>query len=116
MKNREQIIINDIDVSECNFRLERNGKQKCECCHATGFGVICDCEKWQNCYFKQLKRLEEENKELKEQYVNFRVALGDIKNIIKFRFKTAYMTFGLKETRKIIEDIEKIVSEVLNEN
>lgn len=51
-------VINGIDVSECNFRLEREGKQKCECTHATGFGVICDCENWQNCYFKQLKRTE----------------------------------------------------------
>lgn len=61
----EEIIIDGIDVSGCNFRLERDNKQKCECCHATGFGVICDCEAWHNCYYKQLKRLEQENKELK---------------------------------------------------
>lgn len=63
----KQIIINGIDVSKCNFRLERDNQQKCECCHATGFGVICDCEKWHNCYFKQLARAKEEYEKLKYQ-------------------------------------------------
>lgn len=63
MKNK--IIIGDIDVTECNFRLERDNQQKCECCHATGFGVICDCEKWHNCYFKQLKRVEQKLEKIK---------------------------------------------------
>lgn len=65
-KRVEEVYIDGIDVAGCNFRLEREGKQKCECCHATGFGVICDCENWHNCYYKQIKRLEQENKELKE--------------------------------------------------
>ena len=63
----EEIIIDGVDVSECNFRLERDNQQKCECSHATGFGVICDCEKWHNCDFIQLKRKEQECEELKEQ-------------------------------------------------
>jgi hypothetical protein len=61
-----KIIIGDIDVTECDFRLERDNQQKCECCHATGFGVICDCEKWNNCYFKQLEQVKQENKRLLE--------------------------------------------------
>ncbi len=60
-------IIDGIDVSKCNFRLERDNKQKCESSHATGFGVICDCEKWHNCYFKQLARAKEEIEKLKAQ-------------------------------------------------
>lgn len=54
----KNIIIDGVDVAGCNFRLERDNKQKCECCHATGFGVICDCENWHNCYYKQLKQAE----------------------------------------------------------
>ena len=54
---------NGIDVSECSFCLEREGKQKC----ATGFGVICYCEDLYNCYFKQLKRLQKENEKLKNK-------------------------------------------------
>lgn len=62
----KEIIIDGVNVAGCNFRLEREDKQKCECTHATGFGVICDCENWHNCYFKQLKRLEQERDELKQ--------------------------------------------------
>lgn len=61
-----KIIIGDIDVTECGFRLERDNQQKCKCYHATGFGVICDCEKWNNCYFKQLEQVKQENKRLLE--------------------------------------------------
>lgn len=63
----KEIIIDGVDVSECNFGLERNNQQKCECSHATGFGVICDCERWHNCYYKQLKRKEQECEELKRE-------------------------------------------------
>ena len=71
----KQIIINGIDVSKGNFRLERDNQQKCECCHATGFGVICDCEQWHNCYFKQLARAKEEIEKLKVQIENEKQAL-----------------------------------------
>ena len=78
----KQIIINGIDVSKCNFRLERDNQQKCECCHATGFGVICDCEQWHNCYFKQLARAKEEIEKLKAQIENEKQALQiDIDNL-----------------------------------
>ena len=49
MENKE-IIIDGVDVSGCNFTLERDGKMKCECTHATGFGVICDCKSWKTCF------------------------------------------------------------------
>lgn len=39
--------------------------------------------------------------------------LQEIKEIIDFRFKTSYMTFGYKEYDKLIEDIDKIVNEVI---
>lgn len=60
MTDKEPVIIDGVDVSGCNFRLERDNQQKCECTHATGFRVICDCDKWQNCYFKQLARKTQE--------------------------------------------------------
>ena len=62
----KKMIIDGVDVSKCNFRLERDNQQKCECSHATGFGVICNCNKWHNCYFKQLKRQEQKNENLNE--------------------------------------------------
>lgn len=57
---KEPIIIDGVDVSGCNFTLERDGKIKCECTHATGFGVICDCESWKTCDYKNYKRKEQE--------------------------------------------------------
>ena len=61
----KQIIIDGVDVSGCNFTLERDGKIKCECTHATGFGVICDCESWKTCDYKNYKRKEQECERLK---------------------------------------------------
>lgn len=82
MTENKPIIIDGVDVSECNFRLERDNQQKCECCHATGFGVICDCEQWHNCYFKQLARAKEEIEKLKAQIENEKQALQiDIDNL-----------------------------------
>lgn len=63
-----QIIIDGVDVSGCNFTLERDGKIKCECTHATGFGVICDCESWKTCDYKNYKRKEQECERLKQGY------------------------------------------------
>ena len=62
-----------------------------------------------------LYNARENNKKLKQEINKYKKALEEIKEIIEFRFKTAYMTFGLKETDKIIEDIEKIANEVLND-
>ena len=56
----KQIIRDGVDVSGCNFTIERDGKIKCECTHATGFGVICDCESWKTCDYKNYKRKEQE--------------------------------------------------------
>lgn len=67
MENKE-IIIDGVDVSGCNFTIERDGKIKCECTHATGFGVICDCESWKTCDYKNYKRKEQECEELERLY------------------------------------------------
>lgn len=77
---KKQIMI-DIDISECEFKLERDGKIKCECTHATGFNVICDCESWKNCYYKQLKRKEQKCEELKEKYLELKEQNGN--NIVQ---------------------------------
>lgn len=135
-------IINSIDVSECEFY----NNYECEAYRHEYWEPqdnTKDMCKWhENCYFKQLKRLQEEldfmigsgeileklqkeNEELKkyqytQEYLQSEIgkrqkALEEIREIIEFRFKTAYMTFGLKETNKIIEDIEKIANEVFND-
>ncbi len=119
----DKVIIDGVDVSGC-VRLAIDN-------------ISCDlggeCKGWGNCYYKQLKRLEQENERLKDELrvaqmnrmtmfekldiVNekdtYKQALQEIREIIDFRFKTAYMTFGYKEYDKLIEDIDKIVNEVI---
>lgn len=48
-----------------------------------------------------------------KQATKYKQTLQEIKEIIDFRFKTSYMTFGYKEYDKLIEDIDKIVNEVI---
>lgn len=86
----KQIIIDGVDVSGCNFLLKREDKILCECCHATGFGVICECEKWETCDHKQLKSKEQECESLKE-------TLEEIRRIANSSSKSdlrALRTFG----------------------
>ncbi len=54
------IIINGVDVSECIYIDENTIPQDC--------GVNCSfCYEFKNCYYKQLKRKEQELKELKNK-------------------------------------------------
>jgi hypothetical protein len=85
----KEIIIDGIDVSKCEAFFKAN--KTCYNCYA--------CE-GSNCYFKQLKRLEQENKELEKQLLEdkildehieslsqedtYRSALEEIRVIAKF--------------------------------
>lgn len=89
----EEIIIDGVDVAGCNFRLERDNKQKCECCYATGFGVIYDCNIWHTCYYKQLQRAKAEIEEIKKIKDDF--------------FKQAEISHqAVLDKNKIIENLE----------
>lgn len=101
-------IINGIDVSECVFFRERytrigddvdndiSFENHCMLSECT-FN-ICNCEKI-NCHFKQLKRLQKENNELKK---------------LKCKFKE-YCTCNIEKYRSALEEIRKIV-EPIKEN
>lgn len=89
---KKEIIIDGIDVSECCFY--NNGK-----CNNPN-GMACNCINNAVCYFKELKRLQEENEELKarlqtlddevltveitldefERYKKYKQALEEIEN------------------------------------
>lgn len=60
MTDKEQIIIDGVDVSGCKyFNRFRN------ICHNKN--LCCDCEKNQGCYYKQLQRKEQECEVLKSE-------------------------------------------------
>lgn len=83
-----ETIINGIDVSECkNFSCgicEEESKIPRTMEHFTT-----DCISYPNCLFKQFKRLQEENKELKDRNANLRLNLA---------------TYDLPEVKKVLTD------------
>ena len=73
---QEEIIIDGVNVAGCGYFCETD--KECNICGmgTSGEDTFCrDCKDNSNCYYKQLKRLEQENKELKS-------TLEEIKKII----------------------------------
>ena len=90
----KQIIIGGVDVSGCDFTIERDGKIKCECTHATGFGVICDCEGWKTCDYKNYKRKEQECKNVQSE-------------LIEANKQVIYLAKQLDQLQKSNEELQK---------
>lgn len=61
--DKEQIIIDGVDVSEC--AIYRSSHTRTLCCS----GIYCKEQQFYNCYFKQLARKTQECEELKERLV-----------------------------------------------
>jgi len=78
-KKCQKVIIDDVDVSGCVYYNPQNDTGEwndltCERDNAPAFR----CDKIKNCYYKQLKRLEQENKKLKEALEGIReMAIDD---------------------------------------
>lgn len=85
----KQIIIDGVNVAECEH-FEPCTKYTCEISEMT----YC-CEEDKNCYYKQLKRKEQECEELKYELI-----LKDVANI--------ELSDEVKKYRKAIDEIEEI--------
>ena len=61
----EEIIIDGVNVAGCTYFQQEDDEYTCgaEECN----GAVVGCRACDNCYYKQLKRLEQENKDLKKQ-------------------------------------------------
>ena len=105
----KQIIIDGVDVSECNFTLERDGKIKCECTHATGFGVICDCESWKTCDYKNYKRKEQECEELKKNVEHWKIEHKEAKAKGEWTYDLVKKRLGqqLDQLKESNEELQK---------
>ena len=70
--NEQKIIINNVDVSECEHvrvstsLFKEKTYVKCSAFFLENEDSYCDCTDNPNCYFKQLKRKEKECEQLKE--------------------------------------------------
>ena len=112
MTNKEQIIIDGVNVSECqDFYISTVGNNKyCHCdCDNTPYLA---CKDNQNCYFKQLARKTQECEKLKSQvdedYNYYTTELKTLRDIISNKEKrnaALFLTSG--RYRKAPEEIEE---------
>lgn len=74
MTDKEQIIIDGVEVNECDFFIKNRDKYLCRCIKINSFGDIVNpknaensnCLDNYNCYYKQLARNTAECEKLKE--------------------------------------------------
>lgn len=113
MRSEDEIILNGVNVAECRY-LEKCSSYCCDL-HKD------NCEYLEDCDFKKYKRLEQENKELKEyeyyyldKFLNLKQALEEIREI-----QTTCLEFKTCEKCKFYEkcdkDIENYILNKINE-
>lgn len=74
MTDKKEIIIDGIDISECEFLWKEELPKKV----CNNGNLDCNCNSNPNCYFKQLKRKEQECKNLEEELRGCRIGIKDI--------------------------------------
>lgn len=72
----EEIIIDGVNVAGCEFYLQ-DEKYSCDLSFINQ-EELCKCNDVQDCYYKQLKRLEQENKELKEENIKVKKEFNNL--------------------------------------
>jgi predicted RNase H-like nuclease (RuvC/YqgF family) len=99
----EEIIIDGVNVAGCEFYF-KDKKYSCDLSFINQ-EELCKCDDVQDCYYKQLKRLEQENKDLKDNNNHLQAIIDDGRAENK-RFREENKE--LKElNKKICEDWEK---------
>jgi hypothetical protein len=108
----KQIIIDGVDVTQCGFFSKVEGKQTNVCyimpCHeleTEKFMGYLGCSTNHNCHYKQLKRKEQECKELKEYKEDLTQRLCDM---------NAHKTFEIVELKQTLAEIKEIAERGLN--
>ena len=95
MTDKEQIIIDGVDVSGCGHLEDKEACGSMDC-------QSIECEKNQDCYYKQLARKEQECEELKERLVrteeDLKYQCVDCMNVKFDRYRKA-----LEEIKEILE-------------
>lgn len=97
-------IINGIDVSECCFY--NNGK--CD----NPNGMACNCINNAICYFKELKRLEQENKELRkanEISIEKVTVTAEAKRLQELEQENKELKIYIESNKQQVEEAEMLV-------
>ena len=115
-------IVNSIDVNECEFLWkERLPKKVCN-----NGNLDCDCNSNPNCYYKQLKRKEQECEEINlknerlvaekytmnEEILKFRQALDEIEKYLDAQQKY----FDGEDYHNLLDIINKVKEEINEES
>lgn len=100
MADKEQIIIDGVDVVGCKyfnrFRSICHNKNLC-----------CDCEKNPNCYYKQLKRKEQECKKLNNKIIDMNSIIEDAAINLGNKDFTLYdLPFEIKKLSQECENLK----------
>lgn len=90
--DKKVILINGVNVAGCEFYLQ-DEKYSCDLSFINQ-EELCKCDDVQDCTYKQLKRLEQENKELKAETLQWK-QIKDMANNNKYRS-------ALEEIREIV--------------
>jgi hypothetical protein len=99
MTDEKEIIVDSIDVSECEFLWkEKLPKRFCN-----NGNLDCDCNSNLNCYFKQLKRKEQECEELKEKLRECRIGIKDIS------IESTEICKISEKYKRVLDEIRKII-------
>ena len=114
MEQNKEIIIDGVDVSECKYYVTYTK----DCINDNK--SYNKCESYNDCYYKQLKRLEQENEELKHRNENLRIALKtyEMPEVIKVLtdWRTGELQLQEKRLNKYkhaLEEIRDIASQTI---
>lgn len=104
----KQIMIDNVDVSECEHAFVHTSlfKEKtlvqCSAFFLENEDSCCECSDNPNCYYKQLKRKEQECEELKK-------TLTEIRNVLEAYYDDDWR--ATREIEKILQKISEAISE-----
>lgn len=105
MIDKEQIIVNGVDVSKCFHYEKENKEYTCRLNH-TPFHYR-HCEENPNCYFKQLARKTQECEELKRKIFEFEKAGGIIDEGIAWKGQADCYRKALEEIEEYLDAQQK---------
>lgn len=124
MTDKEQIIINGVDVSKCDkLIVNQLYGYACNCEEDTH--IISSCKNRHNCYYKQLARKTQECEELKSESFTreslismqekdidrYRKAFEEIEEIVKDWYKNEWSCYMCRKNMdKKLEDILDIIN------
>lgn len=118
----KQIIINGVDVSGCEFLIINNDKRLCRCIKSDLFGGIefvenaknGNCKDNPNCYYKQLKRKEQECEELKKNVEHWKMEHKEAKAKGEWTYDLVKKRLGqqLDQLKAENEKLEQTLTEI----